>query len=93
MHGSNLRPGSLTGSLQFLVLTLGDAKESTTSISKTLEPTWNETFEMPILGAESLVLEVKCWDRDRFGKDYMGEFDVALEEMFANGSMSQEVGF
>lgn len=31
-----------------------------------------------------------CWDKDRFGKDYLGEFDLALEEIFANGHFEQE---
>lgn len=32
-----------------------------------------------------------CWDKDRFGKDYLGEFDVPLEDIFANGHAAQEV--
>lgn len=31
-----------------------------------------------------------CWDKDRFSKDYMGEFDVALEDIFTNGQTIQE---
>lgn len=31
-----------------------------------------------------------CWDKDRFGKDYLGEFDLALEEIFADGHFEQE---
>ena len=37
------------------------------------------------------MLEAVCWDRDRFGKDYLGEFDVVVEEIFANGQTVQEV--
>lgn len=37
-----------------------------------------------------LLLDVICWDKDRFGKDYLGEFDLALEEIFANGHFEQE---
>lgn len=39
----------------------------------------------------SLVLDAVCWDKDRFGKDYMGELDVALEEAFADREVEQEV--
>lgn len=39
----------------------------------------------------SLVLDAVCWDKDRFGKDYMGEFDVALEDIFADKQVVQEV--
>jgi phosphatidylserine decarboxylase len=46
---------------------------------------------MPIVGVQSLALDAVCWDKDRFGKDYMGQFDVAVEDIFANGNPSQEV--
>lgn len=59
---------------------------------KTLNPEWNVSFDMPIVGAQSLLLEAVCWDKDRFGKDYLGEFDVALEDIFTNRQASQEVG-
>ncbi|KIW03809.1 phosphatidylserine decarboxylase [Verruconis gallopava] len=74
----------------FLVITLGDAKEATSTVYKNLNPEWNQTFEMPIVDMSSLVLDAVCWDKDRFGKDYMGEFDVALEEIFADKKTEQE---
>ena len=79
--------------LQFLILNLGDAKESTPTINKTLNPEWFVSFDFPIVGTHSLLLEGVCWDRDRFGKDYMGEFDIALEDIFSNGEVVQEVAF
>lgn len=33
---------------------------------------------------------VICWDKDRFGKDYLGEFDLALEEIFQTETAEQE---
>ena len=48
-------------------------------------------FDLPIVGVQSLLLEAVCWDRDRIGKDYLGEFDVALEDIFNNGQIAQEV--
>ena len=75
---------------QYLVLTLGDAKEATPTINKTLNPKWKQTLDMPIAGEQSLLLEICCWDKDRFGKDYMGEFDVILEDVFQNASPTQE---
>ena len=72
---------------------LGDTRQSTPTISKTLEPEWQVSFDLPIVGAQSLLLEATCWDKDRFGKDYLGEFDVAIEDIFANGQVVQEVGY
>ncbi|KAK3946007.1 phosphatidylserine decarboxylase-domain-containing protein [Diplogelasinospora grovesii] len=73
----------------YLVLTLGDSKHQTHAVSKSLHPEWNEQCEFPINGVQSLLLDVCCWDKDRFGKDYLGEFDLALEEIFADEKTEQ----
>ena len=44
---------------------------------------------MPVAGVNSLLLDCVCWDKDRFGKDYLGEFDLALEDLFANDLAEQ----
>lgn len=56
---------------------------------KTLNPEWNEQCQLPVTGVQSLLLDVCCWDKDRFGKDYLGEFDLALEEIFADEKTEQ----
>lgn len=56
---------------------------------KTLNPDWNEQCEFPVNDIRHLLLDVICWDKDRFGKDYLGEFDLALEEIFADGHFEQ----
>ena len=73
-----------------MVVTLGDARQSTPTIFKTLNPQWNVSFDMPLAGIP--LLECVCWDHDRLGKDYMGEFDIPLEEIFADGEIQQSVG-
>lgn len=72
------------------MVTLGDSRVVTHSVPKTLNPEWNVIEELPISSVQSLVLGVICWDKDRFGKDYLGEFDLALEEIFQNESPEQE---
>ncbi|SLM36695.1 phosphatidylserine decarboxylase [Lasallia pustulata] len=74
----------------YLVVTLGDAKESTPAISKTINPEWNVSFDLSLSGVQDLLLEAVCWDKDRFGKDYLGEFYIALEDIFADGKTVQE---
>lgn len=76
---------------QYLVLRLGDNYQSTPTIMKTLNPEWNFSLDLYIVGVQSLLLEAICWDKDRFGKDYLGEFDIALEDIFANQQLRQEV--
>lgn len=75
---------------QYLIVTLGDARQSTPTIPKTLNPEWNVAFEMPVVGVP--LLECICWDHDRFGKDYMGEFDIPLEDIFTEDEINREVG-
>ena len=77
-----------TNKPQYLVVTLGTSKQTTPSISKTLNPEWNTCFEMPL--GEVPLVECVCWDKDRFGKDYLGEFECSIEEIFANGQTTQE---
>lgn len=76
--------------VQYLVLSLGDSRVATHSVSKTLNPEWNAIEQLPINSIQNLVLDVICWDKDRFGKDYMGEFDLAIEEIFQNEKAEQE---
>lgn len=75
--------------LQYLIVSLGDSRQSTPTISKTLYPEWNVVFEMPVVGVP--LLECICWDHDRFGKDYMGEFDIPLEDIFQEGEINRQV--
>lgn len=91
IKGRNLAAKDRSGfSDPYLVVTLGDATETTPTINKSLNPEWNTTLELPIVDEQSLLLEVYCWDKDRFGKDYMGQFDVILEDQFLNGQTQQD---
>ncbi|KAF1829696.1 hypothetical protein BDW02DRAFT_573728 [Decorospora gaudefroyi] len=91
IKGRNLAAKDRSGTSDpYLVLSLGDAKVTTPAINKQLNPEWNTTLELPVVGEQSLLLEAVCWDKDRFGKDYMGEFDVILEDQFLNGQAVQE---
>ncbi|KAI1158325.1 phosphatidylserine decarboxylase [Nemania serpens] len=74
----------------YLQLSCGETKFTTHCVQKTLNPEWNVICTIPITGADNLLLDCHCWDKDRFSKDYLGEFDLALEEIFANGQTEQE---
>jgi len=86
----NLAPKDKSGTSDpYLVVSLGTSRQSTPSVSKTLNPEWNTSFDMPL--GEVPLVECTCWDKDRFSKDYMGEFDIAVEDIFADGRLQQEV--
>jgi phosphatidylserine decarboxylase len=76
--------------VQYLVLTCGDARFVTHTVPKSLNPEWNVIEEFPISSYQHLLIDITCWDKDRFGKDYLGEFDLALEDIFANQKTAQE---
>lgn len=71
------------------MLTYHDHKFSTQTVYKTLNPTWNAVFDLTITqSAESELIEGVCWDRDRFRKDYLGEFELTVGELFSEGVLS-----
>ncbi|ETS81454.1 hypothetical protein PFICI_06456 [Pestalotiopsis fici W106-1] len=74
----------------YLQLNCGENRFVSHCVPKTLNPEWNVVATFPISGIENLLLEAICWDKDRFGKDYLGEFDLALEEIFNNDRNEQE---
>ncbi|KAL3482240.1 phosphatidylserine decarboxylase-domain-containing protein [Aspergillus californicus] len=89
LRGRNLAAKDRRGTSDpYLIVTFGDARQSTPTVFKTLNPEWNVSFEMPVLGVP--LLECICWDHDRFGKDYLGEFDIPLEDIFADGDIQQQ---
>ena len=74
---------------QFLVFTYNDQKFSTETAYKTINPIWNATFDLTIShGAEAELLEAVCWDKDRFRKEYLGEFGLSIAELFSEGVFS-----
>ena len=89
LRGRNLAPKDKSGTSDpFLVLNFGDSKQATSTVNKTLNPEWNQSLDFPITVTDSPLLEAICWDKDRFRNDYMGEFDVLLDEVFTNGSVT-----
>jgi len=90
LRGRNLAAKDKSGTSDpYLVVTLGDTRQSTPPISKSLNPEWNTNFDLPIAGPHCLLLEAVCWDKDRFGRDYMGTLEVIVEELFTSESTSQ----
>lgn len=89
IRGRNLAAKDKSGTSDpYLSVTLGPSKQTTPTISKTLNPEWKVCFDMPLLGVP--LIECTCWDKDTFGKDYMGEFDIAVEDLFVNGAVQTE---
>jgi len=90
IQGRNLAAKDRSGTSDpYAVLTLGDYRNTTSAIPKTLNPVWETYFDFPLdHKAGSCSLEVICWDKDRFGKDYLGEFGVDLTEVIRGHRIS-----
>ncbi|BFZ61583.1 phosphatidylserine decarboxylase [Saitoella coloradoensis] len=71
-----------TSSDPYITGTINDQKFQTHTIDKTLNPKWNATFDLQLTEQvdKPYVVEITCWDKDRFGKDYLGELKVSLHE-------------
>ncbi|KAH7326307.1 phosphatidylserine decarboxylase-domain-containing protein [Stachybotrys elegans] len=91
LRARNLAPKDRGGTSDpYLVLSLGDCRVTTHAVPKNLNPEWNVVEYLPVNSVQCLILDVICWDKDRFGKDYMGEFDLALEEIFQSEKTETE---
>ncbi|KAK6507298.1 hypothetical protein TWF481_005742 [Arthrobotrys musiformis] len=87
VQGRNLAPKDRSGkSDPYVVVTLDDYRNVTHAVPKSLDPMWNTAFDMPLARTGAHELHCICWDKDRFGKDYMGEFEVSLDEIFSSGT-------
>ena len=70
------------------MLSYNDQKFSTQTASKTVNPNWNVSFDVGITqGCASEVVEAVCWDRDRFRKEYLGEFCLNIYDLFPDGPL------
>jgi len=63
------------------------SKRKTAVMKKTLNPVWkNESFSYVLLSKHK-TLVIQCWDKDRIGKDFMGEIVIPLHDL--GGSCKQ----
>lgn len=50
-------------------------------IAKSLNPVWNEQFDLHSYGDQSSLLEVSVYDKDTGKDDYMGKFSIDLNSL------------
>nr|CAG8438384.1 15354_t:CDS:10 [Entrophospora candida] len=87
IEGKNLASKDTNGySDPYVTLYIEDSTYHTQVVNKELNPRWNATFEHRInQDKPPEAIYFTCWDKDVFGKDYMGEFDILLKELWGNG--------
>ncbi|ODQ66698.1 hypothetical protein NADFUDRAFT_57597 [Nadsonia fulvescens var. elongata DSM 6958] len=64
---------------------------TTQTINRSLNPEWNAEIDIPIdplLKCPSIRIVV--WDKDRWGKDYLGEVVISMYDLFLNGHFANK---
>ncbi|KAG9305463.1 hypothetical protein G9A89_021181 [Geosiphon pyriformis] len=75
----------------YVVLQIGDEIHQTQVVNKNLNPRWDASFETPVSTREPpKEILLTCWDKDAFGKDYMGEIKVSLQELWQDGYLGYD---
>eukprot|EP00050_Salpingoeca_kvevrii_P011193 m.13469 g.13469 ORF g.13469 m.13469 type:complete len:817 (+) comp3305_c0_seq1:148-2598(+) len=81
ISGRSLIAKDLNGkSDPFVVLQLGNTRLRTLTQKKTLNPTWNKVFEIPVMDIFD-VIDLAVYDEDKRGKEFMGALQIPLLEL------------
>ncbi|RIB13627.1 phosphatidylserine decarboxylase-domain-containing protein [Gigaspora rosea] len=70
----------------YITVNVGDESYNTQVVNKNLNPVWDASFEYKV-NPEHPPSEINftCWDRDIFGRDYMGETSIPLDKFCEGG--------
>ncbi|CAG8598671.1 1042_t:CDS:10 [Paraglomus occultum] len=87
ISGKDLAPKDRNGlSDPYVVVDVGDSVHQTHVVPKSLNPQWDDWFEHKIeLDNVPSTVHFICWDKDMFGKDYMGEAHFKLDDNWEAG--------
>ncbi|WOL19075.1 hypothetical protein Cni_G27872 [Canna indica] len=65
-----------------------ETKNKTRVVNESLNPTWNQTFDIVVEDGLHDMLILEVWDHDTFGKDYMGRCIMTLTRVIMEGEVS-----
>ena len=86
VEGKNLIVKDLKSSDPYCILTIGLQTRKSKTKYKTLNPTYNETFDFSWNGMDQLMVEV--YDKDELTKDdHMGKTEVGLEPLLRESGL------
>ncbi|XP_042419297.1 synaptotagmin-5-like isoform X1 [Zingiber officinale] len=64
-----------------------ETKNKTRVVNDSLNPTWNQTFDIVVEDGLHDMLILEVWDHDTFGKDYMGRCIMTLTRVILEGEV------
>ncbi|CAG8718476.1 8388_t:CDS:2, partial [Racocetra fulgida] len=71
----------------YAVIRIANKKYETAIIKKNLNPIWNTTFDIKLV--ETVIpphITITVWDKDRFGRDFLGEVTIPIKQIFARNA-------
>ncbi|KDQ13563.1 hypothetical protein BOTBODRAFT_160511 [Botryobasidium botryosum FD-172 SS1] len=80
----------------YVVVSFTGRREQTPVVKKSLDPTYDAksaTFDFPLYMSHAELIssiELVVWDKDTFGKDYLGEVSLDLDTWFKNDILAFE---
>ncbi|CAB4442291.1 unnamed protein product [Rhizophagus irregularis] len=76
----------------FVAISISDSTYQTHVVNKNLNPKWDAIFDHKIdLTKPPNEIHLTCWDKDTFGKDYLGEIYISLDKLWeSNGHIAYD---
>ncbi|RIA83236.1 phosphatidylserine decarboxylase-domain-containing protein [Glomus cerebriforme] len=69
----------------FVTINIDDSTYQTHVVNKNLNPKWDAIFDHKVdLNKSPSEIHFTCWDKDVFGRDYLGEIFVSLDKLWEN---------
>ncbi|KAI9207931.1 phosphatidylserine decarboxylase-domain-containing protein [Polychytrium aggregatum] len=63
----------------YAILKLGDQSHKTQVINKTVQPTWNASFDLIVTSVLHFsTIQITVWDKDFIGRDFLGQITIPI---------------
>ncbi|XP_059635175.1 synaptotagmin-5-like [Cornus florida] len=88
VSAEDLPPADLMGKADpyvVLIMKKTETKNKTRVVNDSLNPVWNQTFDIVVEDGLHDMLILEVWDHDTFGKDYMGRCILTLTRVILEG--------
>ncbi|GAN07802.1 hypothetical protein MAM1_0176d07306 [Mucor ambiguus] len=84
LNAKNLAAADKTGfSDPYVVMRVNHKKYKTKAIKQTLDPVWDTHFDIKVSPKKTpTLLSFTVWDKDTFGRDFLGEVTIPFKNIF-----------
>jgi len=83
--------GSTDGYVKVLLGENKDTQQKTSTVSKSLDPEWNENFAFAIGSDSSEILNFRLFDKETFSKDdFIGLASISVQDIITRGPQTKQ---